>query len=148
MATPNGGPVRPVACRAAADRICRARSIPEARPGMSRFPSAMVYPIGEFHRSAIYRFSLVFTAFVFVGDITNVVGFAPYAAAIKYIYTAIIGALLYHYFSRFESVSTRSAGPPQALAFFFVAAVGFVANLLRGVEVSYISAFTASLVFA
>ncbi|HEY2755764.1 MAG TPA: hypothetical protein VGJ01_08470 [Pseudolabrys sp.] len=115
---------------------------------MSRFPSATVSPIDEFNRSAVYRFSLVFTAFVFLADITNFVGFSPYSAAIKYIYTAIAGALVYHYFSRFESVSTRSAGPPLALAFFVVAAVGFAANLLRGIEVSYISAFTASLVFA
>jgi hypothetical protein len=115
---------------------------------MSRFLPATVDPIDEFHRSAIYRFSLVFMAFVFIVDITNVVGFAPYAAAIKYTYTAIVGALLYHYFSRFESFSAFSAGPPLALAFFFVAGVSFVANLLQGIEVSYITAFTASLVFA
>jgi hypothetical protein len=115
---------------------------------MSRFLPETVRPIEEFTRSAIYRFSFAFTAFVFLADITNVVGFSPYGGAIKYIYTAIVGALLYHYFSRFESVSTRSAAPPLALAFFFVAAIGFAANLRRGIEVSYISAFTASLVFA
>jgi hypothetical protein len=84
---------------------------------MSRFLPETVRPIEEFTRSAIYRFSFAFTAFVFLADITNVVGFSPYGGAIKYIYTAIVGALLYHYFSRFESVSTRSAAPPLALAF-------------------------------
>jgi hypothetical protein len=115
---------------------------------MSPFPSATVYPIGGFNRSAIYRFCLFFTAFVFLTDIINLVGFAPYGTAIKYVYTAIVCALLYHYFSRFESVSTFSLGPLLALAFFFVAGVSFGANLLRGIEVSYITAFTASLVFA
>lgn len=105
-------------------------------------------PMDVFNRSAVYGFSAAFAAFVFLGDITNIIGLSPYSVAIKYAYTAIVAGLLYHYFSRFASVSTDSAGPLLALAFFFVTAVGYAANLLRGIEISYITAFTASLVFA
>jgi len=101
-----------------------------------------------FDRSAIYRFSMAFAAFVFVADITNVVGISPYSVAIKYIYTLAVGILLYHYFSRFASISIASAGPLLALTFFVVTGIGYAVNLMRGIEVSYLTAFTAPLVFA
>lgn len=100
------------------------------------------------NRSAIYRFGLIFAAVVAVADITNVVGLSPYSVSIKYAYTAALGLLLYHYYSRFASISAQGFGPLLALAFFLATGVGFLANLLRGVEVSYITAFTAPLVFA
>jgi hypothetical protein len=103
---------------------------------------------GAFDRSAIYLFSVAFAALVFVADVTNVVGLSPYSVAIKYAYTATVLALTYHYFSRFACVSTASAAPLLALAFFLATGLSYVANLRRGIEVSYITAFTASLIFA
>lgn len=100
------------------------------------------------NRSGIYRFSLAFAVFVFLADITNVVGLSPYTVAIKYAYTAALVVLLYHYFSRFAYVSMQSLGPLLALAFFVATGVSFTTNLLRGIDVSYVTAFTASLAFS
>lgn len=101
-----------------------------------------------FERTGIYRFGFAFAAAVFVADITNVVGLSPYTVSIKYAYTAAILLLLYHYFSRFAYFSAHTLGPPLALLFFLVTGIVFAINLTRRVEISYVTAFTAPLVFA
>jgi hypothetical protein len=116
--------------------------------GAEERADAAAAPADLFNRSAIYRFSFAFAAFVFVVDMTNLVGISPYAVAIKYVYTAVAAALLYHYYSRFVTISVASTAPLLALAFFVATGLVYVANLRRGIEVSYITAFTASLVFA
>lgn len=105
-------------------------------------------PSGPLNRSAIFLFCLAFAGTASVLDITDVVGLSPYSVKIKYGYTAVILALMYHYFSRFAHVCPRSPGPPLALAFFVAAGTGFVLNAAKGIEVSYVTSFTAPLAFA
>jgi hypothetical protein len=99
--------------------------------------------------TAIYRFCVAFAVFAFVADTISFVGQSDYNVVIKYIYASIIMLLIFMSFWRWGSFDASSLAPVLAMAFFFIFGGGFLVNLVfYGVKVSYVTAFTSSLIFA
>lgn len=103
-------------------------------------------PLSE---SAIVRFSLAFAVFSAVTDTVSFVAWSDYNTLIKYAYTAVILSIIYVYLCKWATIDWSSIAPAMALGFFIVTGSVFVLNkTVYGTDVSYVSAFTAPLVFA
>jgi hypothetical protein len=99
-------------------------------------------------RSAIYTFSVAFTALVFTDPI-SFFGWSEYSSIIKYCYTAVAVALIIMYAVKYNSVNVRMVAPLIALSFFVMSTGVFLFNLINyGYRLSYASAFTSALLFA
>ena len=102
-----------------------------------------------FSRSILFQFALAFALFTAVADTTSFVGWSLLAGVIKYAYTATLLSIMYVYLCRWAAIDWGSPAPALALLFFVVAGLVFAVNtLVYGVDISYIAAFAAPLVFA
>lgn len=100
-------------------------------------------------QSGLYQFSVAFAVLVYVTDVTGFVGLSQYAVQIKYLYAGATLSFIAYYYVRWGTIDGSSLAPILAFVFFVVTGITFAVNVfIYDIPVSYVTAFTASLVFA
>jgi hypothetical protein len=97
-------------------------------------------------RMAIYRFGIVFAVLTFV-DFTGLLADSGFSTIIKYSYSLIMLMFIVVFILRWGTIDVQSKAPLLALLFFVMTSTILIANISSS-NVSYASAFNATLIFA